>query len=147
MKLLFTIGLLSIGSSLFSQNVNDLKKSDSQRVFSDTLLIFYGETLYFEANMDSNKILNFKQVTQIGDSKKTIQVTLGEGSFGGKGSTEMKIINPFNKTLAYKAEMKTTRNRMNFVETSVVTIYPKIFSMELWPEKIEVIMLTNFKLN
>lgn len=147
MKLILTIGLCLILTNILGQDARSADKKDNNRVFGDTLIIFYGETLYFEATMDGNKITGFKQTDQTGDPDKTIKITLGNSSFGGNGSTEMKITNPFNKTLNYKAEMKTSKTRMRFVETSVVPVYPKIFSMEMWQERIEIIMLTNFELN
>ncbi len=145
-SLLAALLFLFVSCSLHSQNANTIAKTDSQRVFTDTLIIFYGETLYFEANIEGDKIIDFKKVDRISDVKITIEITLGESAISGKGSTLMKIRNPFEKTLTYQAEMKVSKSKKQFVKTSVVPVYSKIFSMEMWPEKLEVIRLTNFKL-
>jgi hypothetical protein len=145
MKKVLTIGFLLILNNLFGQDINSIIKTDSKRVFGDTLLIFYGETIYFEANIVDNNIISFKQTNQIVDSSKTIEINLGQGAFSGKNSTDMKIKNPFDKILNYTAKIKTNKG-YSFVETSVVPVFPKIYSIEMWPYKIEAIMLTNFKI-
>ncbi len=34
----------------------------------------------------------------------------------------------------------------NYVETSIVPVFPGIFSMEMWPYKIESIILSDFEI-
>jgi len=146
MKTILTISFLFLTITLFAQDPYSVTKNDNKRVFGDTLIVFYGETIYVEATVVDNKITEFKKVDQVTDASKTIVITLGEGALGGNNSADMKISNPFDKTITYKAEMKTPKKMKEFIETSVVPIYPKIYSLEMWPYKIEVIMLTKIQL-
>ena len=64
---------------------------------------------------------------------------------GPEKSSVLTITNPFDKQLNYKAFIKVP-NRDGYKKTSIVPIYPKIYSIEMWPYKIESIILTDFKL-
>lgn len=146
MKTITTFIFLFNASILLAQNVNTTIKTNPQRVFNDTLLVFYGETIYFETTMNNDKIISYKQVNHISDSSKTIEIKV-EAGFNGKNSTMMTFRNPFERELNYKAQIKADKKNAVFEPTSVIPISPKIFSMELWGFKAEAIMLAGIKFN
>lgn len=137
--------LVIFGIILFSSLCNAQSKALIDRLSTkiDTILIKKNNKLYFETEYDLENILKFKEVSTIMDSVKTISMEL---TFDETMGTMLKIFNPFNKKLVYKAELYSYKKK-DYIETSTVPVYPKTSSYETWPNKIDQIRLTGFRLN
>lgn len=107
-------------------------------------------------------VLNFEPFTKIIDmsdktelfpdsiQENTIDLIFGIGFFGtDKGNekdykTLLLIKSAYGHELDYKADMQVY-NKTEFEKTSVVNLYPKVLSIEMWPYRINNIALYGFK--
>jgi hypothetical protein len=108
--------------------------------------IFSGETLYIEADVVGNKLANFKAVPAIINKEKTLTIIF-EQDYEGKVHNQMRltISNPFAKQLDYMAMMNLMKQR-RWVETSVIPVMPGKRSIEMWPDILTSIALSDFTL-
>ena len=136
---------LIISPGLRSQNIEDVKREENRFIYSDAIKLFPGDTLVAEASVNGNKLIDFKKVSNIADSSLTIVFSFTYEKFGSDNATVLKVVNPFPKTLKYKAKFRSAPWRI-YSEASIIPVLGKIFGIELWPYKIESIILYNFTL-
>jgi hypothetical protein len=144
--LLFLLISICIITSINAQDINDVKKNENKFVYGKSIKLFLGDKIYVTANLTDNSLKDFKITNTVSDSSKTVIIEFKYDDFGNHKATILKISNPFKHRLSYKAKIKRF-SQINYVETSIEPVFPKIFSMEAWPFEIESIILTDFKLN
>lgn len=144
-KNILILAILFSSSILFAQEVFTVKHLDNKVIYGKDLKLFLGDSILVEAEINNNEVTEFKRVKSITDSEKTIIITFNYDYFGSNKASLLKIKNPFSKTLAYAAKIKP-ENSIRFSETSIMPIYPRIYSTEMWPDKLECIILSDFKL-
>jgi hypothetical protein len=111
-----------------------------------SISILPGETLFVEADIDSDLLVNLKQVTAVTHPEKTIRLEFWQEPTIRDG-TEMllKVSNPFEKHLRYKLYMMTTdSDSMRY--TSSCPVMPGKFSLEHWPYPLFQIFVVDIKL-
>lgn len=108
--------------------------------------IFPGETLYIEADVADNKLINLKAVPSIVNKEKTLTITF-EQLHHGKLHEQMMltISNPFSKGLEYKCIMNLMKQK-RWVGTDVIPVRAKIMSKEMWGDILTSVALENFTL-
>jgi hypothetical protein len=84
-------------------------------------------------------------VDAISDSTKTITIQFVYDKFGMNNASLLKVSNPFKIQLSYKAKIRTKPGG-KYSETSIMPIFPNIYGIEMWPYKIESIVLYDFEL-
>lgn len=128
------------------QNIFKIPKEENKFVYQDKFIkLFIGDEIFIQVKTINDSIKEFKIVSKIEDLSNTISVSFKFDKFGKNKATILKMNNPFDKELNYKALISTSQNP-NFEETSIVPVYPKIFTMEMWPYNIESIILYDFQL-
>ncbi len=133
-------------TSVYSQDIYAVEKKENKFIYGQSIKLFIGDSILVEANLGVNSLKDFKVVDKISDPSKTMVIKFTYEYFGDDKSAILKISNPFERNLNYKAKIKLFK-REGFSETSIVPILPGIFSMEIWPDKLESIILYDFKLD
>ena len=131
--LIFSVAFLLVSLPL-------LADTDAEK--PNTVLIHPGETIYatFQRDGASLKLLRLSQT-----ENKSAQVVVNMAPFNEDVGIILKVENKFDKTLAYKAEMRLlTRNKRR--DTSVIPIRAGNLSFEQWPHMIEELALYGFEL-
>jgi len=147
MKKLFVLIVVSfIATSTKAQDIYEVKKEDNKFIYGESIKLFAGDKIFVEITLVDHSISKFKIVKVISDSSKTITIEFKYDDFGDHKASLLKVSNPFKKSLSYKAKIKPITSS-NYSETSIVPVYPKIYSTEMWPYKIESVILTEFKLD
>lgn len=136
---LFTIAI----PELKSQIIGDVKKEENKFIYNDEIKLFMGDIIYVEVESDGKKLTEFEKVNTITDSSRTITFRFTYEGFGSDMASYLKVMNPFGKILRYKAKIRTAPWRM-YSETSIMPVFRKAFGIELWPYKIESIILYDF---
>jgi hypothetical protein len=108
--------------------------------------IFPGETLYIEAEILKDSLVNLKAVPAIVNKDRTMTITF-EQVHTGKVHEQMilSVKNPFIKHLVYKAFMHLMVQK-RWVETDVLPVFPNIAGKEMWGDVITTMTLTGFYL-
>jgi hypothetical protein len=120
---------------------------ETKYIVNDSIiLIFPGEKLFIEADINNNKLVNLKKVDAIDNPNKTLIVEFSQES-EGKSHKYMQLIitNPYDKSLHYNALMNLMKTQ-KWVNTSVIPIMPKLKSIEMWPDIITSLALNGFEL-
>ena len=144
-KIYLFILIFNAFSTINAQNINEIKKEENKFVYGESIKLFLGDSILVETKVINNLIKDFKLVNKIADSSKTMKIKFDYSNFGMQKSSILTISNPFELTLKYKARIKYF-NRDKYSETSIIPILPKIFAFEMWPEKLESIILYDFEL-
>jgi hypothetical protein len=123
----------------------------SPYVFNENYIQFYpGETLFIEAEVVDDIIVNLTVVKEIIDENKTIVVEFNQINTRDNSRIHdymmLKIINPFNKNLEYKADVYLIKYDRWWVNTSTIPVRAGLASYESWPDIIGVIVLYDFVL-
>lgn len=86
-----------------------------------------------------------KTVKENLNPEKTITISFTQQTDGKKNIGMMlKIDNPFDKKLEYKANMFLMKNN-KWVSTNVLPVQPKLSHFETWPDIIVTIALSDWK--
>lgn len=137
--------VLLFSGKINAQDIEAVRKEENKFIYSNSIKLFMGDSIYVEANATNGSLVDFVIVKSISDSTKTMSIKFYYDKFGQSNASILKVTNLFKKTLYYKAKIKTSRmNR--YSGTSIMPIYPRIFGMEMWPYKIESIILYDFEL-
>jgi hypothetical protein len=143
--IILTAMLLLNTSTIFAQNIEQISKEENKFIYSNSIKLFLGDSIYVEpANID-RKLTDFTLKEGIVDSTKTFSIIFVYDKFGSNNASLLKVSNPFSKQLVYKAKIRT-KPGSRYSETSIMPVYPKIFGIEMWPYKIESIILYDFEL-
>lgn len=115
-------------------------------VKENVLQIYPGEKLFIEVEITENKIISMKVVKENLNPEKTIEVELSQNVKDQKSELMMlKIVNPFNKDLEYKAMMYVV-GKNHWINTNVLPIKSKLTGFEMWPDVIITLVLSEWKL-
>lgn len=110
------------------------------------LQLFSGDSLLVHVEIKNDSIYSMKVVKEIIDAKATIAIQFNQMiRSDSTQSMQLKVQNPFDKSLDYDAFMITPYND-GWRETSIIPVYPGIFGIELWPDVIISLILDNWKL-
>jgi hypothetical protein len=108
--------------------------------------VFPGETVYIEADLLGDSLVNLKLVPEIVNKEKTITVMFSQESEGRKHKfMRLHIRNPFPQTITYSAQINLMKQK-KWVRTSVEPVVPNIRANESWEDIITTIALYNFHL-
>jgi hypothetical protein len=120
---------------------------ESPYVLKDnSLQIYPGEDLFFEAKVDGSKIVKLTAVKENKFKEKTIEIKFEQICEGRKHKLMMLTIkNPFSKDLNYGAGIYLMNNK-KWVSTSVLPVLAGKVAFETWPDIIVSIALNNFTL-
>lgn len=111
----------------------------------NTIQLYPGETVYVEVELINREIKSMKTVIENLHPEKTLIISFSQQTEGKihKGMM-LKIENPFNKKLVYKANMFLMKYD-KWAPTTVLPIQPKLSSYETWPDLIVTIALTGWE--
>lgn len=165
MKFSFLLLALSIRSIIFSQDKSVLLERSSFKLVlpidkgnyyetnvpsslyvqhNNIVQIYPGETIFLELKKTGDNIA-LKAVKEIKVPEKTITISCFQNVVNGKHENiTLKIDNPFDKGLKYSARiflMKTNK----WTSTVVYPIQAKLSSIEIWPDIIITLSLSNWQ--
>jgi hypothetical protein len=123
----------------------------SPYVFNENYIQFYpGETLFIEAEVVDDVVISLTVVKEVINQSKTIVVEFNQINNRNNSRIHenmmLKIINPFNKNLEYKANVYLIKYDRWWVNTSTIPVRAGLTSYESWPDIIGVIVLYDFML-
>ena len=75
---------------------------------------------------------------------KEIEFKFCYANFMGSRLVVLTTVHHLKNPIIYKAKIKI-KGKKNYIETSIVTKYPNVFSVEQWQNEIESIILYDFK--
>jgi hypothetical protein len=148
MKKLFTITVLALllkVTPAISQTIENVTKDENKFIYSNSIKLFPGDSIYLHPGNSEKILTDFTLMKEPGDSSNIISIKFSYDKFGMNNASLLKVSNPFSKPLIYKARIRT-KPMGKYSETSIMPVYPKIFGMEMWPEKIESMILYDFEL-
>ncbi len=113
---------------------------------NNTVQLFPGETLYIEADVKDDLLVNLKCVNANKHPEKTLVISFMQISEEKNHKSMMlSVFNPFDKELEYSAVICLLMYG-KFVETTVWDIGAGTTGYETWPDLINTIALDNWKL-
>lgn len=162
--LILTLGLISL--NLFSQNESPFRQEfdlklpvDGEKYYQQKvakspyfvkdkiLQIYPGEKLFIEIVQTKNAVDSMKVVKENINPNKTITVELTQNVKDRKSeSMILKIVNPFDKDLEYKAMMYIVGHN-KWIQTNVLPVKSKLTGYETWSDVIITLVLSDWKLN
>jgi len=121
----------------------------SPYVFNDNYIQFYpGEIIFVEADVIDDIIVSLTVVKEIKDQSKTIIIEFNQIADDDNSKIHkfmmLKIINPFNKNLEYKANVYLALYNKWWINTSTIPVRARLTSYESWPDIIGAIVLYDF---
>jgi hypothetical protein len=121
----------------------------SPYVFNENYIQFYpGETLFVEADVVNDIIVNFTVVKEIINKSKTIVIEFSQMNSKENSRIHeymmLKVINPFSKSLEYKANVFLIQHDRWWINTSTIPVRPGLSAYESWPDIIGTIVLYDF---
>jgi hypothetical protein len=125
--------------------VYELNVISSPYVTNKNIVQLYpSETIYLEAQEINGK-LELTPVKQILNRGKTIIISFKQETKNGEHENmNLKIVNPFNRALAYAASVYLMKNNQ-WINTDVEHVNPSLSSLEVWKDIILSIALTNWR--
>ena len=138
----FTLNIAVDDTNFYKSEINT-----SAYVLPDnTVQLYPGEKIYVEVELVKKEIKSMKTVKENLNPEKTITISFSQQTDGKKHKGMMlKIENPFNKKLEYKASMFLMKYN-KWASTTVLPIPPKLESFETWPDIIVTLALTGWEL-
>lgn len=113
---------------------------------NNTVQLFPGETLYIEADVENDFLVNLKCVSANKNPEKTLVISFFQVSEEKKHECMMlSVFNPFDRELEYSAIIGLLLYGKS-VETDVWDIAAGTTGYETWPDLINTIALDNWKL-
>jgi hypothetical protein len=128
----------------------ELEIPQSPYVFNDNFIrLFSGEKIFVEADVVDDIIVKFTVVKEITDQSKTVIMEFSQIKDDNNSRKHkfmmLKIINPFDKKLEYKAAVYFARYN-KWDDTSTIPVRAKLTSYESWPDILLSIVLYDFVL-
>lgn len=113
---------------------------------NNTVQLFPGETLYIEADVDGDSLVNLKCVSANKNPKKTLVISFTQICEEKMHKSMMlSVQNPFGRDLEYSAVICLLMYG-KFVETDVWDVMAGTIGYETWPDLINSIVLDSWKL-
>ena len=108
--------------------------------------IFSGQTLYIEADINNDELVNLRLVPAIVHPEKTLTLKLEQTSLGSAGNNMVFTVqNPFSKPVKYHAGlMPLDAPEDAAYKTSTCPVIANISGFETWPEPIFQLVLSDF---
>jgi hypothetical protein len=112
----------------------------------NSIQIYPGEKIFVEIELVKNEIKSMKTVKENLHPEKTLIISFSEQTHDNNiySSVILKIVNPFNKQLEYKASIFLEEQR-KWVSTSVLPVKAKLSAYETWSDLIVTISLSDLK--
>ena len=132
-------------SNLIAQKIENVSKEENKFIYSNSIKLFLGDSIYVVTENSDKDLTGFALVDAISDSTKTISIRFAYDKFGTNNASLLKVSNPFEKQMSYKAKI-CAKPGGKYSETSIMPVFPKIYGIEMWPYKIESIILYDFVL-
>lgn len=162
--LILILGLTSL--DLFSQNENPYRQEfvlklpvDGEQFYEQRVVrspyfvknkilqIYAGEKIFIEVEKTKNSIDSMKVVKENINPNKTITVELTQNVKDRKSeSMILKVVNPFDKDLEYKAMMYIVGHN-KWIQTNVLPVKSKLAGFETWSDVIITLVLSEWKLD
>lgn len=143
-----TTTIFFLASANYGQ-VHLAKASGPDRVLGDTIIVFPGETLFFNAKFEGKKIIGFKEIKPAKDSTNTLIVSLDENNPEHLPDVPsmLTVYNPFPKKLYYKTKvLYLKKNESGYVKENVLPVPPKKPFWGIWPDQAASVVLFDFVL-
>ncbi len=138
----FTLKLPVNGTQFYEQKVD----KSPYFVKENVLQIYPGEKLFIEVETTKSEITSMKVVKDNLNPQKTIIIDLTQTTKGRKSESMMlKIENPFEKDLEYKAMMFIVGHD-KWINTNVYPVRARLTSIEMWSDVIITLVLSDWKL-
>ncbi len=106
------------------------------------VMVYGGHTLYFEADIEGDLLVDFKWVQSIVNPNKTVSATLQQMDDGGM---MLALKNPFDKPLKFSMGIMPL-DREELYSTSSCPVMAKGGSYEMWPYPIFQVWLASPRL-
>jgi len=114
-------------------------------VKENVLQIYPGEKLFIEVETTKSEITTMRVVKENLNPKKTILVEFTQTTKGNKSESMMlKVVNPFEKDLEYKAMMYIVGHD-KWIDTNVYPVRAKLTGFEMWSDVIITLVLSDWK--
>lgn len=137
----FTLRLPVNGEQFYEQKV----EKSPYFVKENVLQIYPGEKLFIEVETAKSEIISMKVVKDNLNPQKTILIEFTQAAKDRKSESMMlKIVNPFDKDLEYKAMMYIVGHD-KWINTNVYPVRAKLTSFEMWRDVIITLVLTDWK--
>ncbi|MES2820882.1 MAG: hypothetical protein V4812_18060 [Pseudomonadota bacterium] len=137
---------ISISVRISKDQASEINLLKAPYYFQNTANVVSGETIFLEAIVVAGKIENLKYIKSNINPDKTIVMTLAAiEDDPSKISTVLKISNPLNEALTYKA-MLHSASANEFQKTTTCPVTAKGSSYESWAFPVFQMALMNFKL-
>lgn len=107
----------------------------------DKVTIDLGKKLFVQFTNKDDVLTKPKTVKKSAESPPTVQFDFRDQD----GSPILITKNPFKKDMTFRA-LARRKGRKDYNETSIVPVKAGIFSLELWQEPLEELVLFDFKL-
>lgn len=112
----------------------------------DYLYVFPGLTLYIEADVAGDKLVNLHMVPANVHPEKTLVLTFQQGGMGGQYGMAFHIEQPFDRPLKYHAGIMMVETEDGHLKkTSTCPLAPKGGTYETWPDPIFQLVLGEFR--
>ena len=135
---------LEIAANETQQYGMDVKESP-YFVKEKVLQIYCGEKIFVECEIEGDSISHMKVVKNIIYPEKTVIIDFNQNSENRKEiSTDLRVKNPFNRKLSYKALMFTPISQQ-WKRTSIIPIEPNLENFEMRPHAIVTLVLDGWK--
>lgn len=134
---------LFVNDSTFYQA---LMKQTSYVIDNKMVQIFPGETLYIEAEIAKDSLVNLHIVPAIIHKDKTIIISFTQDHENNiHKQMILKINNPFSESLVYDAHINLMKTK-RWVRTSILPVQPNLVGIEIWSDIITSMVLSDFYL-
>ena len=107
----------------------------------DKVTINVGKKLFVQFEQDGNTLTAPKVVEKVAEKPPTPTFDFGKMD----DNLVLTTKNPFSKDLKFRA-LARIKGRKDYFETSIVPVKSGLFSIELWQDPIEELVLFDFKL-
>lgn len=111
----------------------------------DHVYLFPGQTLYIEAEVDGDKLVNLRMVPANAHPEKTLVLTFEQRETQGQYGMFLDIHNPFMLWLKYHAAVVDADTALGMLkQTSTCPVIPGSNASENWPHPIFQLVLSDF---
>lgn len=138
----FTLKLPVDGVNYYEQEI----KRGPYFVYKNILQIYPSEKINIEVELKNDTIFSMKVVKENLNPKNTIEIEFSQTAKDGKSEMMiLKVKNPFNQKLQYKAKMYVV-GQNQWINTSIIPVQPNLIGYETWTDVIITLALDNWKL-
>jgi hypothetical protein len=139
----FTLELAVDTVNYYSEEIKASKYFVQEKI----LQIYPGEKLLIEVELKNGNIEKMKVVKENINPENTIEIDFFQNKTEKMNEGMMlKVKNPFDKTLSYKAMMFIVGHD-KWIKTSIMPVRPKLLGYETWNETIITLVLEDWTLN